>query len=518
MKVVTAGQMRELDARTIAEAVTGELLMERAGAGVARSVMWLARTAALDNPRVLLFAGRGNNGGDVYVAARYLQEQGVDSTVWIVGDPAAAAGDALHHFEAMQRAGVPWQTWTPSAAPPAPAVQPAVIVDGILGTGIRGAPREPAAGAIRHINVLGDAWPVVAVDIPSGLDADSGEAAGDAVRADVTVTMALPKRGFVEPAALPYVGSVEVVDIGVPAAFVEAIEAENGMLSAAEVAASLPARPRASHKGTFGHVLIVGGARGFSGAAALAARAACRSGVGLVSALVPEAVASATASIAPEAMVHPARQSDGGGLAADALERWGRDLDDFDAVLVGPGMTACDETKQVAARILAQAAGAVVADADALNVFAGEPGALRRRNGRPLVITPHPGEMARLLGTDTAAVQRDRKATARRAVTETGAVVVLKGAGTVVAGPDGTAAVNLTGNPGMAAGGMGDVLGGLLGGLAAQGMAAGDAARAAVYIHGRAGDTAARAGSPATLTAGDVIAALPLVFRELSPR
>lgn len=524
MKVVSAEQMRELDRKTIERfEVPGEALMDRAGTGLAEIIRFLARTAGYAEGPVLLLAGRGNNGGDAFVAARVLKEMGFRVETWLAGEASAVTGDALTHLSRMKSAGITlyelptMAEWDNLDGLP---IQAGIVVDGILGTGTRGPARGPAAGAIRALNAFGERNLVVAIDIPSGLNSDTGKAEGDAVVADVTVTMGLPKRGLVEPCGVDYVGTVEVVNIGIPDELVAPIEGELELITPYDLVGLLPRRARSSHKGTFGHVLIVGGAPGYAGAAAMAARAATRSGAGLVSVLAPPEVAPVIASVVPEAMVHASQGATATGtLPADAAVRWARKLSDFDAVLVGPGLTMGEDSRRLVESVLHASRVPVVVDADGLSVLSGRVGTLKGLSC-PVVLTPHPGEMARLRGKGITAadIQSDRFGTARAMADETGAVIVLKGAGTVVAQRGRPLAVNMTGNPGMATGGMGDVLGGLMAGLLAQGILPCDAARMAVYLHGRAGDFASWHGSQYGTMADDVIEELPQVFRDLSVR
>jgi len=524
MKVVSSEQMRELDRKTIERfEIPGEVLMERAGAGVAEVVRFLSRSAGYGDGPVLLLAGRGNNGGDAFVAARVLKEMGFQVETWLASGADGVTGDALTHLSRMKSAGITlyelptMAEWDDLDGFP---IHAGVVVDGILGTGISGPARGPAAGAIRAVNAFGERNLVVSIDVPSGLNSDTGVAEGDAVFADVTVTMGLPKRGLIDPRGVDHVGSVEVVDIGIPVELTGAIETETELVTPYDLGGLLPRRARSSHKGTFGHVLIVGGAPGSAGAAARAARAATRSGAGLVSVFAPPAVAQTIAGIVPEAMVHasPAATA-AGSLPGDAVARWSRGLPEFDAVLVGPGLTTGEESRRLTESVLHASRVPVVVDADGVNVLAGRVGTLKGLSC-PLILTPHPGEMARLRGKGVTAadIQANRFGTARAMADETGAVVVLKGAGTVVAAPEKPLAVNLTGNPGMATGGMGDVLGGVLVGLLAQGLAPFDAARMAVYLHGRAGDFASWHGSQYGTISDDVIEELPHVFRDLSVR
>jgi len=520
MKLVTSEQMRELDRRTIAEfAIPGEQLMERAGAGVASVVRRLARWRGDAAARVRLAAGRGNNGGDAFVAARHLREAGFDVEVWLAAGAGDLKGDALTHFRRMAGQQVRVREMPEEAdwqLERAPHAGPAILVDGLLGTGRNGAAQGVMAAAIRLVNAASKRSPVVAIDVPSGLDADTGIPEGETVRADVTATMGLPKRGLVEAAALDYVGNLEVVDIGLPAILVGPLPDDRELIVADEVAPLLKRRQRASHKGDYGHVLIIGGARGYAGAAALAARAAVRSGCGLVSVLAPASVAPVIAAVAPEAMVHFGEETREGSLAVDCLSSWQRSLRQFDAVVAGPGMTLHAQTRLLVERILREVQSPLVMDADALNVV-GRDLALIKRCRTPVIVTPHPGEMGRLVGCSAAAVQSDRPGAVRTAVEATGATVVLKGAGTLV-GHVRQIRVNMTGNPGMAKGGMGDVLAGLIGGLLAQGLSAPDAAALGVFLHGRAADIASWRSSQPGIAAGDVIDALSLAWRELSSR
>jgi len=522
VKLVTTEQMRELDRQTIHErGIPGRVLMERAGLGVAEVVRRVARLSGCQAPRVRLFAGKGNNGGDAFVAARVVHEWGMDAELWLAGEAETVQGDALHHLDRMKAAGVPLQE-LPSGegwkeVPVGRPGERAVLVDGILGTGVHGAARDPAAAAIRCVNGLGRRHPVIAIDMPSGLNTDTGEAEGETVIADITVTMAFPKCGLVEPRAADYVGRLEVVDIGIPDELVGETQGDRELICASDLRGGTARRERTSHKGSFGHVLIVGGATGYAGAPALAARAALRSGVGLVTGLVPSRIAPVVAGMVPEAMIHGGAETETGSLALKGLEGWHRDLSDFEAVLMGPGMTPHEQTQLLVERVLAESPVPVVLDADALNVCAGRPELISRANN-PVVITPHPGELGRILQCSAREIQADRPGSVRRALEETRAIVILKGAGSLVGAEGQALQINMTGNPGMATGGMGDVLGGVVAGLLAQGLTPFDAARQGVYVHGDAGDNVAWRRSQAGMVAGDVIEELPNVLRELAGR
>jgi NAD(P)H-hydrate epimerase len=518
MNFATAIQMRELDRRTMTEGgVPGTVLMERAGLGVAQIIRQQARCRHRERSPVLLAAGCGNNGGDAFVAARHLAQMGFTPRVFLATTAHRVQGDAAHHLELLRRDGIPLiecpdvQDWScEKINPPAGSI----FVDGLLGTGITGAPRRAVAAAIRFLNQMAGRGPIVSIDIPSGLNADSGQAEGDAVKADLTIAIALPKTGFSQPAALEYLGRLEVVDIGIPKSFLPAFKNGLELITASEVRSILPRRRHDSHKGNYGHLLIIAGARGFTGAAALAIRAAIRSGCGLVSAVVPCSLVNAIASQVPEAMVYPGNETETGSLAPDALAATGRPATDFTAIVAGPGLSQHDVTRQLVKALLVQTAVPLLLDADALNVIAPHPELLRTAKA-PVIITPHPGEMARLMGTTAAEIQSDRLAAVKKAAELTGAIVILKGAGTLTAQTGQTTYINICGNPGMAKGGMGDVLSGLAGGILAQKINPLQAACAAVYTHASAGDLAAAIQSKTAMSASDIVKAIPAIFRFL---
>ncbi len=531
MRAVTAEQMRALDRRAAAEhGVSGAVLMDRAGHGLARGIRRICEARGLLHPSIRMVAGKGNNGGDVFAAAFHLYRHFADLEIVLVGGFDQLRGETLWHYERVKDQVVcsclpdpsAWEafSWYGGAD---------IVVEGLLGTGTSGAPREPVAGAIRAVNQarLQGAL-VVAVDIPSGLCADTGSVAGDAIVADYTFTMGLPKCGMLQTAAQSWLGHVAVIDIGIRAEWIDEVCEEGSkvldgyarlepgipegrqLICGADVQGWLPPRARASHKGTFGRVLLIGGAPGFSGAIAMAAKAACCSGAGLVHVLTPAAVADRVAQFVPEAMVHAGAQRADGGLAASALDGLA-DLRDFDTVLVGPGLTVHPDGAELLHDVLTMPASVVVLDADALPLLASYRQRLLPRPKGALILTPHPGEAGRLLDLDARQVQGDRVDAVQRLAREYGAVVILKGAGTLVSG-GGDCWMNLTGNPGMATGGSGDVLGGMVTALGAQGIGALEAACAAVHVHGVAGDLGALAGSALGLTANGLLDALPRAF------
>lgn len=491
MKLVSASEMRELDRRTIASGIPGEELMSTAGEGLADAIRTLAGNHQLVDSPVLFVAGCGNNGGDAFVAARCLHEDGWPVECWLAGSESKLKGDALAHFKRMKKAGVPFQSledsnhWKHAAECGTDAE---ILIDGLLGTGASGEPRGIVSDAIRFIDAHADRALVVAIDVPSAM----------AVRADLTVTMGLPKVGSAGSENIDYVGNLEVVDIGIPSEFIDEAQGDPDLelIHPSDLSPLFPRRPRDAHKGAFGHVLCVGGSKGFSGAIAMAARAAARSGAGLVSALVPENIHPLVAPAVPEIMVHSEMPKG----------KW-------TAIMAGPGMGRSAATREQILHLLETSDVPLVLDADA--IF--DPAAIAAAK-RPVVITPHPGEFAALFGLKVEEVQEDRFGMAKMASAKLGCVVVLKGAGTLVAAPGVPMAVNLTGNPGMASGGSGDVLAGILAGLVGQGIPPFEAACAAVWLHGRAGDLAAAEKSQASLIAPDLIEKLPEAFREVSCR
>jgi NAD(P)H-hydrate epimerase len=502
MKTVSAAEMRELDRRTIADGTSGEELMQRAGQGVAEIAT--DALAGRGGNSILLIAGTGNNGGDVFAAATELSHTDLDIEVWICGSQSKIKGDAQVHLKKMMRAGIlPKEVRRGNDL--FPKTGPDLIVDGLLGTGSKGAPRGFMGPLIEWVNQEAQYAFILSIDIPSGIDADTGMAEGPAVKADRTVTMGLPKTGLICPAAIPYVGTVEVVDIGIPQEFIEDTE---GCRTAELIDRSdlfLPRRARDSHKGTYGHILLIGGSKGYTGAIALSARAAMRSGAGLASVFTPGEVYPIVAQAAgPEVMVHPFPAL--GKIPELFSTHWKR----CSAILVGPGLGRSGETRAFVETLLATCSEPLVLDADALCITPEQIAAAEC----PVVLTPHPGEFERLFGAPVT----DRWKQARDAAELTGKTVILKGAGTVIAEQEKKLAINLTGNPGMAAAGSGDVLAGILTGLLGQGIPAFKAAMTAVYLHGIAGDIAAHDFTQQSLMAADIIAALPDAFRFLQVR
>jgi NAD(P)H-hydrate epimerase len=511
--VLDAGEMREADRATIEDfGVPGAVLMENAGSAAARQIAARYSKAG----RVVVLCGRGNNGGDGFVIARRLRDRA--PVVLLFARRAAVVGDAARHLRACEKSGVEvrevvsprdWRRERPAV------LEAQLVVDALLGTGLREAPRGLVARVLRDLD--GRSGPVAAVDLPSGVSSDSGRVPGAAACADLTVTFAALKYGHVVSPADARCGDVVVCDIGIPASLLAG--ARGGCIERAEAAAAWGRRARDAHKGSFGHVLVVAGSRGKSGAAVLSGTAALRAGAGLATVATPVPAWIKVARGRPELMTQGLPATRPGTLARRAALPALRFARTADAVVLGPGLGRHRETDAFVSRFVAGCPQPLVVDADALNALAVLPrgGAARVLGARKAgtVLTPHPGEAARLLGRTTRAVQQERLESVRRLARLFDSVVVLKGHHTLVARPDGRVAVNLSGGPALAIGGAGDVLAGMIGALLARGCDAWTAATAAVHVHGLAGDRLAAERGEDGLLAGDVADALPRIVRDL---
>ncbi len=504
MKIVSSQQMRALDiVATERYGIASLTLMERAGEALARAALRLAKDRT--GP-VVVICGSGNNGGDGLVAARLLAKRGREVRCFLLADIDECSSDAEVKIQRLSKEGSAVERLTDEGAllQRAPVFHEAcVIVDAIFGTGLTREVEGINRLAIELINGAG--VPVVAADIPSGLSADTGLVQGAAVMATVTVTFGLPKRGLVLGEGVGYAGRVEVAEIGIPPEAIEAVQGDLEWIDPAMVAPLIPPRPAESHKGSFGHCVIFAGSTGHLGAGYLASLAALRAGCGLCTYALPAAAFTTFDARYPEVMADPI-PDDGEGFfteqgAVAVLEL----LKGKQAIAIGPAIGTQRQSADFVNGLLSACTLPAVIDADALNVLDVE--RLSQRQA-PSVLTPHPKEMARLLGESTAQVQWDRIAAARELARRANAVAVLKGHHTVIADAAGFTAINPTGNPGMATAGMGDVLTGIIASLLAQGLSARDAAVAGVYLHGLAGDIAAGEHGEASLIATDVITRL----------
>ncbi|HEV2500053.1 MAG TPA: NAD(P)H-hydrate dehydratase [Terriglobia bacterium] len=525
VKILTAAQMQQIDRMTSERWGVPSLdLMENAGNAVTRFLA--ARYAPLAGQKILVACGRGNNGGDGFVVARLLRQNGqsgqsgLNPRVLLFADPGALRGDAAVNYRRLAESG------TPEAVPDAEAWRKirssvsgsTLIIDALLGTGLT----KPLQGflleVVRDLNGISGARRV-AVDLPTGLSADTGELIGECIHADASVTFTAPKYAHVFPPACEQVGEWRVEQIGTPVEKIDEVpELFLSLICREDLLWLAAPRKLDSHKGLYGHVLIIAGSVGKTGAAALAAKGALRAGAGLVTVATPESALPVVAALGMEFMTEPLPETSSGTVALAALD--GGQLDRLaegkSVVAIGPGLGSHPETAEAIRQFVNRCPAPVVLDADGLNAFAGRISDLKAA-GRVRVLTPHPGEMARLTGLATADIQKRRIEVARQFAMQNQVVLALKGARTLVASPDGRVAVNPTGNPGMATGGTGDCLTGILAGLIAQhGLREiSSVVNAAVYLHGLAGDIAAARTGEASMIAGDLLETIPQAFNSL---
>lgn len=512
--VLTPEQMAAADRAAIAAGIPSSTLMERAGRAVARAAVALAGGAY--GRRVVVLCGKGNNAGDGLVAARLLAGWGATPVVVFLNDPATFRGDPKANLGQLG----PVRTLPYAAGTFARELHRAdAVVDALVGTGFTGTLRDEAGEAVEAVEACGA--PVLAIDIPSGVDGATGAVDGPAITAAVTVTMAAPKLGLVLPPGSEHAGRVEVAAIGIPVPEAGPAHPEVlGLPGPADVACILGHRPLDSHKKSVGTVLIVAGSVAMPGAAALATAAALRAGAGLATLATIGEVAHQMHPRVPEAITLILPQTPEGTLAASALETILARSESIDCVAVGPGLTTHPETAGLVRALAARLEKPLVADADALNALAGAPEVLAARR-HPTVLTPHPGEMSRLAGVTTKQVQADRLRFARETAARLGATIVLKGYRSIVTAPWGEAVVITTGGPALATGGTGDVLTGVTAALVAAGVATGASAYAsawaAAWLHGRAGDLLGERVGDRGVLAGDLPEAVTEAIRQLVP-
>src|SRR6267154_256152 len=530
MKVLTAAEMREVDRMTTERfGIPSLQLMEAAGTRVADACGKFVGSAATRPAKIAVLCGKGNNGGDGLVAARHLQSFGAQVKVYLFSEPAELHGDAATNLRRWTATGNSvisitdenaWQTaWTEISSAN-------VVLDAIFGTGFRGAMTGVVAKAISDVNRRSSnttaVWPalILAVDTPSGLPSGGQPAEGPVLYAHKTVTFTAPKPGQLISRDSAAVGILEVADIGSPASLIEEIGKGSLRWVEPHEFAGLPlVRTVDSHKGLYGHALIVAGSLGKSGAAGMAGYAALRAGAGLATVATPDVVLPLVASAHPELMTEPLLATSDGTAAIQNLtqQRFQRIVEGKTVLALGPGLGLQSETQDFIRKIVLQTGLPVVLDADGLNAFAEKADELNRRSAKFLAITPHPGEMARLLNSSTKSVQEDRVKTAQEAARRWNAHVILKGSHTIIAGPDGQIFVNTSGNPGLAKGGSGDVLTGILAALTAQ-FKTDDWTRMlalGVYLHGKAAEFATKHTDESGLLATEVAAAVPHARHQL---
>jgi NAD(P)H-hydrate epimerase len=517
MRILTADQMREADRRTIEDiGIPSLVLMENAGRQVVAAMESIFDDLA--DRRVAVLSGKGNNGGDGFVVARTLHQRSIDVSVFLVGQVAEIKGDARINLEILGRLGLTvveisdesqWELHFSEIS------GHSLIVDALFGTGLRSALSGIYETILADVN--GSGIPVVAIDVPSGMSADTPDLIGDCVEATMTVTLGAPKLPLVLPPAEQKAGEVVIADIGIPAEIFEALEGQRVELMTREQMRVLVS-PRAAdaHKGDFGRVVIVAGSRGKTGAAVLAAQGALRSGAGLVTIAAPRSCVPIVAAHAPDYMTEALDETVDGTIHFAAAEQvLGLDAD---VLALGPGLGRGEGVTTFMRELLERSGVPLVFDADALNAFADEPAALVGREGRDLIITPHPGEMARLVGCTVEDVQADRIGIARDFASSHRVYVILKGYRSLIATPDGKIFINPTGSPGMATGGTGDVLAGMLAAWLAQLLDAEAACKVSVYLHGAAGELADADEGEVSMTASDLASHIGDAVLELTAR
>jgi NAD(P)H-hydrate epimerase len=515
LRILNAAQMREADRFTIEDlGIPSLVLMENAGRQVVAAIE--AAYESRLNGRVAVLCGRGNNGVDGFVVARTLLQRGIDAAVFVIGALSEIRGDAKTNLDLLGRLGMTVveisdeQSWELHFSE---ISQCTLIVDAIFGTGLKTALGGMMETVVADVNA--SSIPIVSIDLPSGLSADTAHVIGDCIDASMTVTLAAPKLPLVLPPGEEHAGDVVIADIGIPLEVIDGVEGRHIELLTPEQLRDL-VEPRAadSHKGDFGRVTIVSGSRGKTGAAYMSGMAALRSGAGLVTIATPASVLPIVASMAPEYMTEPLSESVEGMVAAKAIDRLL--ALDHDVIACGPGIGRGPGVAEFVRVLLDRATVPLVLDADAITVLADDPGRLVGREERDVIITPHPGEMARLIGAEIDEVQANRIDVASDFATTHRVYVVLKGHRTVIATPEGHVYINPTGNPGMATGGTGDVLTGMIAAWLAQLLDAEAACRLAVFLHGAAGDLAEGDEGQVGMVATDVIARLGSALHRLT--
>ena len=515
MYLVTSSEMQEMDRQTIESfGIPGRLLMENAGRGATRIL--LDHFSGCLKKNVGVMAGRGNNGGDGFVIARYLAQKGVNVSVYLLTKNNAVKGDAAANLKLLSSLEIPLIEMPDKVAFSKHKSKMRYFdlwVDAIFGTGLKSEVKGYFRDVINFINSLNK--PIFAVDIPSGLNSDTGQPCGACIRAQSTATFGFAKTGhFLYPGAA-YTGRLKIVDIGIPNHIAEKVGPKQYLLTSKQVRSYFHPRPADTHKGSTGHLLIVAGSPGKTGAAAMTAMSAMRTGAGLVTLGIPKSLNPVIESQVLEAMTEPLPERQDETLGESAFDTIMNLISQKKCLAIGPGLGQAEDTKKLVCRIIKESPVPVLVDADGLNNLAGNTTILKKLKV-PIVLTPHPGEMARLMDITVADVQHDRIKSSRDFAVNFNVHVVLKGARTVVAHPDGKAYINPTGNSGMASGGMGDVLTGVIASLITQGFAPEAAAHAGVYLHGAAADTLAESIGPFGYLASDVMNAIPGEIKKLT--
>ncbi len=514
MFLVTAGEMQEMDRRTIESfGIPGRLLMESAGRGATDFL--LHQFEGLKGKRAGIIAGRGNNGGDGFVIARCLEHKGINVTVYLLTQKSRVTGDAAANLELLSSLNVPVIEMSDESSfmqNKTSMIHQDLWVDAILGTGLKSDVKGYFKKIIEFINESDR--PVFSVDIPSGLNSDTGQPCGVSVRADATATFAFAKTGHILFPGAEYTGKLKIVDIGIPPHIAKEVNPAQHLLTSSFIAENMKQRPLEAHKGLTGHLLVIAGSTGKTGAAAMVSIAAMRSGAGLVTLGIPACLNSMLETMTLEAMTLPLPGNSTGKLDETSFQAVMEVLPGKKCLAIGPGIGTEEGTKKLVLNIIKKSPVPMVIDADGLNNLAGDTDILKDIKA-PVILTPHPGEMAKLLNTTPAEVQKNRISAARDFALRFKVHLVLKGAKTIIAHPDGNIYINPTGNPGMASGGMGDALTGIIAGLITQGYDITTAAHAGVYIHGAAADYLKKIKGPVGFLAGELIDQVPYRIKEL---
>ncbi|MCH7781886.1 NAD(P)H-hydrate dehydratase [candidate division KSB1 bacterium] len=513
--VVTAREMRNIDERTINKiGIPGAVLMERAGLQIVESCMSIF--GSLTGKSVFVFCGKGNNGGDGFVVAREMKRRGADVTIFVFAEKNDLKGDALQNYSIVRKMGIPTDHVTSVSQINRVSDRCDIIIDALLGTGIRGEVTGIHNAAIAKINSM--TGYVVSVDMPSGLNTDTGNFTGECVEADMTVTMGLVKRGQILYPGKMQIGVLNIADIGFPERAISPEKVKTFLIEKNDVLSFLPNRMPYYYKGDCGRVLIIGGSPGMTGAPVLTAQAALKAGAGMTLMGIPESLNPVIEQKLTETMTLPLPETEDGFLSLKAEKKIMDALLWADILAIGPGIGRDTETIELIHTVLGNADMPVVIDADGLFAIAKKPSILRKRKFNT-VITPHLGEFSRLVSReDAAAVRDDRIELVRKSARRFQAVLLLKGAPTMISGPGGEVFINSTGNAGMATAGSGDVLTGIISGLIGQGAGLTEAAVSGAYLHGTAGDLAADEFGEISITAGDINDFVPYAFEDLFGR
>lgn len=511
MKILTAEEMRELDRKAIEVCgIPGIVLMENAGIQIVMAL--LEKFYDLSHKRIAVFAGKGNNGGDGAVVARHLCNKGIKVEVFLFAKKESVSSDSKVNMGILEKMGVPIyeiESLDQLKDLISHLKHSHILIDALLGTGIASPVRGTLQTVIPFLNSLNKF--ILSVDVPSGLSSDCGNVEGEVIRANMTVTFCCPKRcHFLFPAA-EYVGDLKIVDISIPDKIINDEKIMLHTIEKEDIRFLFNKREPSSHKGTYGHLLVLGGSGGKGGAAAMASLSALRMGTGLVTMAVPESINASIETNILEVMSIPLPETEMKSIDISAKDIIIESLKNKSAVLIGPGLTTHPNTVELLLAVVPEIEVPMVIDADGLNCISEHLGTLKSLKG-PVIITPHPGEMSRLAGKTVKEVQTDRVGIARSFSSNYNVVVVLKGAGTIIAFPDGKTFVNTTGNPGMATAGTGDVLSGIIAGLIAQKIPTSEASRAAVFLHGLAGDMVSQKKGQISLIASDLIEEIPSIL------